>query len=216
MDGMVHVNVKLCRGLPSLRRKEEFSVLEACFRKAKDRFGCQLVHFSVLSNHVHFLVQTKRTADLSRYMQGLKIRLARNLNNLWRRKGAVFAERFFAKLCADFRELRRVVNYILNNARGHGIPVPVGLPDLFSSAWWHARTWGAPEPLPAREPPVVPWDELRRARTIHGRYFDNPPLLNLAHTPGAALRPRPPRPRRGGGSSWAVPGCSPSRSLRGG
>ncbi len=43
----VHVTVRLKKGLPSLRRKSAYRVLERAFAAGGERFGFRLIHFSV-------------------------------------------------------------------------------------------------------------------------------------------------------------------------
>ena len=181
MQGVVHVNVKLLEGLPSLRRGKEYRVLEGCFRKGKERFGCKLIHFGVMSNHVHFIVIVKNTAELSRFMQGLKVRIAKGLNRLWGRKGTVFVERFFARAASGWKQMRRLFHYVMNNARKHGIPVPKGQPDRFSSARWYEAIMGEVR-RPLRSPPVVPMIEYTCVWSTYDGFI--PPRLDLDHVPG--------------------------------
>ena len=90
----VHVTVRLRKGLPSLRRKRAWRVLRRCFAKGGERFGFRLIQYSVQSNHIHLIVETRNRRALSRGMAGLSIRIAKGLNRVWRRRGKVFADRF--------------------------------------------------------------------------------------------------------------------------
>ena len=73
----VLVTVRIREGLPSLRKRETFGVLEKAFIKGKERLGLRLLHFSVLSNHMHFLVEARNKDALTLGMQGLSIRIAK-------------------------------------------------------------------------------------------------------------------------------------------
>ena len=142
MEGFVHVCIKLKRGLPSLRQKDVHELFLEKFRLIKERFDCKLRQFSIQHDHIHLLIETKKTSNLSRYMQGLQIRFAKSLNRLWKRRGKVFADRFFARLCRNYRETRAAIRYILNNALRHGVLLPkVNEPDPYSSGPWYFR-WG--------------------------------------------------------------------------
>ena len=144
MEGWVHVSIKLQRFLPSLRKPAEYELLLERFRLVKERFDCNLRQFSVQEDHIHLLIETRKTSDLTRYMQGLQIRFARALNKLWNRKGKVFADRFFAKLCPDWRAIKAVTRYILNNALRHGVRNWRRDKDAdpYSSGPWYIR-WGS-------------------------------------------------------------------------
>ena len=64
-----------------MRRIDERDALIEAFRAGAKRFGFRLVHYAILTNHLHFIVEAKDRQALSRGMQGLLIRIARRLNN---------------------------------------------------------------------------------------------------------------------------------------
>lgn len=80
-----HVTVKLVEGLPSLRRGAEYRVLRRAFRAGSDRRGFRLVQFTVLSNHMHWIVEGKNREALSHGVQGLLVRLGSARCNRTRR-----------------------------------------------------------------------------------------------------------------------------------
>jgi REP element-mobilizing transposase RayT len=132
--GPVHVTLRLAAGLPSLRKRATYSVLLAALGGGCDRFGMQLVHWSVLGNHLHLMVEACDRRALSRGMQGLAVRLAKALNRWWQRSGRVFADRYHARVLPSPSEVRTALFYVLQNARRHGI-VTAGA-DAFSSGPW--------------------------------------------------------------------------------
>jgi hypothetical protein len=95
------------------------------------------VHYSVLSNHLHLMVEADDRKRLSRGMQSLLIRIAKRLNKAWKRKGRVFADRFFEHALRVPREVRNALVYVLNNARKHGAWHDWSSPDPFSSGRWY-------------------------------------------------------------------------------
>jgi putative transposase len=134
------VTVKLRAGLPRLRSGAERSALFAHFSRGKDRFGFRLLHFAILNDHLHFVVEAKDRLAFTRGMKGLLVRIARGLNKLWRRKGQVFPDRFHERALKSPREVRNAIVYVLGNgkkhaAQGRAIPVFTG-PDPFTSAPW--------------------------------------------------------------------------------
>ena len=105
------------------------------------------------------LVEANDARHLARGMQATNVRVARNLNKLWRRSGPVFADRHHTHVLRTPREVRNALCYVLQNYRKHGerIPVPI---DTFSSAPWFdgfvATLWVAPSVSffpPVAEPP---------------------------------------------------------------
>src|SRR5262249_20063933 len=111
-----HITLKLRRGLPRLRSRREYATLRAAFRAGCDRFGFRLVHYAVLNDHLHFLVEAADRESLSRGLQGLAIRVAKALNKLWQRKGRVFADRYHDRILKSPKEVRNALRYVLANA----------------------------------------------------------------------------------------------------
>ena len=148
------ITMKLRPGLPSLRTKRIWRALEPALRAGKNRFELGVLHFSILSNHIHLVVEPSDPRQLSRGMQGLAIRIAKALNRAWRRKGTVFADRFHSRVLKKVNEVYRAVRYVLQNARKHRIPVPAGQPDFYSSGRWF-RGWIDFQPAALIDPPVV-------------------------------------------------------------
>jgi len=134
------VTVKLRPHLPRLRQKQERTALLKHFARAKDRFGFRLLHFAILNDHLHFVVEAKDRLAFTRGMKGLLVRLARGLNKLWQRKGQVFPDRFHDRALKSPREVRNALVYVLGNGRKHAaqaraIPYFEGA-DPFTSAPW--------------------------------------------------------------------------------
>jgi REP element-mobilizing transposase RayT len=150
----VHVTTRLVDGLASLRRRGEQAVLVGAFRSGCERFGFRLVQYSVLGNHLHFVVEARDRRALFRGLVGLLTRIARRLNKWWDRRGKVFADRFHERILRTPREVRNVLRYVLLNAARHGYRVPSGEPDPCSSGRWFDgwRDYRAPFPQP---PPVA-------------------------------------------------------------
>jgi REP element-mobilizing transposase RayT len=125
------VTQRLCAELPSLRQPAEFEVVRGAIADAAQRDGFAIVHFSVQSNHLHYLCEARDADCLTSGMRSLGVMIARRLNKLWKRRGHVFAERFHARPLATPTEVHHALAYVLNNARKHGI-LGDG-PDPFSS-----------------------------------------------------------------------------------
>ena len=115
-----HVTLKLREGLPTLRKPREYQVILGAFLAASERDDFRVVHHSVQGDHMHLIVEADGRRALSLGMQGLGIRIARRLNRLWQRTGKVFADRYHDRILRSPREVIRVLNYVLNNARKHG------------------------------------------------------------------------------------------------
>jgi len=126
--------------VPNLRSRRRFSAI----KKAFVRFcgvagsGFRLVHFAVLSNHIHFVVEADSKRALSMGMQKLLHSISRRLNALnvfehggrvstkqgsykkifgW--LGRVFSDRYCSHLLKTPTEMSNAVQYVLTNAEHH-------------------------------------------------------------------------------------------------
>jgi len=124
----VHVTVRMREEVCGLRSGDCFRVLRRAFLAGSARSGFRVIHFSVQSNHVHFVVEAEGTKELSRGMQGLNIRMAKALNRLMKRRGKVLADRYHAVILKTPAQTKNAVHYVLNNRRHHA-------PGRYAAAW---------------------------------------------------------------------------------
>ncbi|HEY6908940.1 MAG TPA: transposase [Myxococcales bacterium] len=145
----VYVVMRVRDDVRSLRARATFLAILAAFAVARERSGLRLVHYCVLGNHLHLIVEADDREELSRQIQGLAIRLARAINRAQNRKGRVFVDHFFEHVLRTPAEVRRAIRYVEQNQRLHeqraGRPAPAGV-DPCSSAAKDApvcrpRTW---------------------------------------------------------------------------
>jgi REP element-mobilizing transposase RayT len=134
----IHVTLTVMAHVYNLRTVRCFSRILRCLVAGKERFGFRVVHYSVMGNHFHFLVEAANRKALSRGMQGLSIRMAKALNNVMGRKGRVFADRYHARILKTPAEVRAALGYVLKNrlrhSRQQNKSLPKGFVDPFSSA----------------------------------------------------------------------------------
>src|SRR5258707_1456793 len=130
----VQATTRLKAGLPSLRHARELVVLRRAIDAASARPEFRVVHHSIQSNHLHLIVEATDRQALSMGMRALFVRIARALNRLWKRAGAVFADRFHERALRTPTEVRNSLVYVLQNARKHGISASG--PDAYSSGPW--------------------------------------------------------------------------------
>lgn len=121
----VHVTLRLREGIPSLREGRRYAEIRRVFAAARDRsdeagYG-RVVHYAVLSNHLHLIIEASDRQALSRGIQGLATRIARAMNRLASRSGRLFADRYHARILKTPREVRHALAYVLGNARRHGV-----------------------------------------------------------------------------------------------
>jgi REP element-mobilizing transposase RayT len=108
----------------SLRRRKMYQAMREATIVAAIRERIRIVHLSLQRNHVHLLVEAESKLALTRGMQGFMISAARNINTMLagnhrRRRGRVFADRYFAEAITSPRRARHALNYVINNWRKH-------------------------------------------------------------------------------------------------
>jgi hypothetical protein len=147
-----HVTLRLRDGVGSVRRDRALRVFKRAIVAGR-RPDFAVVHFNVLANHVHLVVEAGGAAGLARGIQGLAVRLARGWNRVLGRKGKLFAERYHVRALKTPREVRVALKYVLLNGRHHAAQRGERLGrfwiDPFSSGVWFD---GWRQPIAADEP----------------------------------------------------------------
>ena len=115
----------------------------------------RILHFSVQWDHVHLIVEASDKRTLSAGIRSVAIRIARYVNELVRRHGRLWADRWHGRELASPRQVRNALVYVLANFRKHSkTPLRAGV-DAFSSAFrfdgWRGITAGTA--LPRAGPP---------------------------------------------------------------
>ena len=133
----VHVTVRVRPHVWNLRSRRSFAVIGKALWAMAERFGMRLCEFSVQGNHVHLVVEAADRVALARGMKGLGVRLARGLNRLMGRAGAVLADRYHAHILRTPSEVRHAVPCVRENQRKHaalrGAVLPARYVDPYSS-----------------------------------------------------------------------------------
>lgn len=150
------VTWRVCEQVPNLRVRHRFAAVERaliafCRVDDKGGRGFRVAHFTVLSNHLHLIVEADSKGALARGMQKLALSVSRRLNALSVRRqggdlrhgapfslqpgwlGRIFRERYHAHLLRTPTEARRAIAYVLFNADKHYRQIGREL-DPFSSA----------------------------------------------------------------------------------
>jgi REP element-mobilizing transposase RayT len=137
----VHVTWRTAEGVWSLRSHRSFTRLTRAFYTSAIRFGYRIVHYAVMGNHVHLIVEARDEGLLAIGMQSLGIRIAQSLNRMMQRKGRVLADRYHARILKTPTEVRHCVGYLQTNAQKH-YQLPPG-PDPFASdePFMRPQTW---------------------------------------------------------------------------
>ena len=111
-----------------------FAVVRAALAAASSgRF--RVLQFSVQRDHLHLLVEADGPTGFERGVRGLAIRVARAVNRLLARRGAVWGDRYHSHLLRSPREVRNALVYVLNNWKKHE-PRARGLDPRSSAEWF--------------------------------------------------------------------------------
>jgi REP element-mobilizing transposase RayT len=115
-----HVTIRMLPSVWNLRSRRCFGALQrAMWMGSAKKFGFRLVHYAVMGNHIHLLVEAKGKEALSRAMQGLNIRIAKALNRVMGRHGQVLSDHYNAKILSSPSQTLRARAYLLRNAEKH-------------------------------------------------------------------------------------------------
>jgi len=115
----VHVTLRVAEHVWNLRSARSFRRIARAFARRRGLAGLRLIEFTVQGNHLHLVVEAESTEALSHGIQGLAIRIARALNAMMDRSGAVFADHYHSRLLKTPTELCRAIAYVLGNAAHH-------------------------------------------------------------------------------------------------
>ena len=158
-----HVTLRVRKGVPSLRNPRFLRAWRRSLRKACERDGFRVVHYSVQSNHVHLIVEApggKRA--LSCGMKAVGQRFAHCVNRVFQRRGPVLFGRYHLTLLKTPTQVRNALAYVLLNARKHWREakrrLPVPQVDPYSSGRWFDgwKPGGAWPPADGEPPEVAP------------------------------------------------------------
>lgn len=153
----MHMTARRREGLPSFRQQRVGRLLlDLVNEKNDDTF--QIVEFSIQTNHLHFVAEAIDRETMIRKMQGFMIAFAKRLNRLLGgRRGAVWADRYFARDITSSRDMHNVLSYVFSNGKKHGVvPNEPDMMDLYSTTWCflgltakNSEHWPRPSPRTA-------------------------------------------------------------------
>src|SRR3954468_1059241 len=137
----VHATWRMAEGVWNLRSRRSWAALAPALYGGGQREDFRVIHFAIMGNHIHLMVEASDRMRLARGLQGLGVRMAVRLNRLRKRGGRVVGDRYHARILKTPTEVRNVRHYLLTNAQKH-YQLPPG-PDLYTSQFPVAlpHTW---------------------------------------------------------------------------
>ena len=114
----VHATWRMAPTVWNLRSRRSWKALAPAMYGA-ERDGFRVVHFAIMGNHIHLMVEAADEVRLARGMQGLGVRIAVRMNRMMRARGRVVGDRYHARILRTPSEVRGVRRYLLTNAEKH-------------------------------------------------------------------------------------------------
>jgi hypothetical protein len=152
------VHVTLRSRFKPLRSQFVFPTVRRAIVDANRRgHGCfRIVHYSVQADHLHLIVEAAHREALHGGVRGLSVSLARRINRLVFRRGALFADRWHGRSLATPRAVRTALVYVLANFKKHGERIAGPLDPYSTAPYFNGfREYAGKSPL-ERDAAVVP------------------------------------------------------------
>ena len=99
-------------------------------KRYKEKYGFSVFAYCLMSNHVHLLIQTTTTGNISRIMQSITISHTRYYHYTYKSSGHVWQGRFKSPMVSSDEYLLTVIQYIEQN------PVRAGIVDQPGKYKW--------------------------------------------------------------------------------
>ncbi|MDR3302101.1 MAG: transposase [Spirochaetaceae bacterium] len=116
LEGAIyHVTSQIDHGAMALSGDEVKQMFLDFVEKAKTKFGFELWNFTVMDNHIHFLIKPDKDVSLSKIMQWIKCNFAKKWNKAHDTKGHLWGERFHSRIIKDENDFERTSKYIDEN-----------------------------------------------------------------------------------------------------
>lgn len=105
-----HVNIKY---RISIRNKDFLRILKRAILNSRKK-GLRIIHYSVQSNHIHFIIEAADNKNLESGMRSLTVTMAKGLA-----KGKVQLQRYHLHVLKSLKETRNAVKYVVFNEQKH-------------------------------------------------------------------------------------------------
>ena len=114
-----HVTLRVREGAPSLRAPAFVRAFEETLARGCDRGEFRLVHYALLRDHAHFIVEAKDRDALGRGMKSLGRRMVWAMRRAFGWRGGLLADRYHMRVLKTPGEVRNAIRYVLLNAARH-------------------------------------------------------------------------------------------------
>ncbi len=110
-----HVTAKTNRGEFTFHSDEVKELLISVTKEAKKKYRLRIIQYSIMSNHIHFIIKPGKGESLSNIMRWILGVFAIRFNKLFGLNGHVWYDRFKSKIIASFKQMVNTFHYISNN-----------------------------------------------------------------------------------------------------
>ena len=110
-----HVSAKINRGEHIFESDQIKTLFMEIVRRSKKKYKYSLENFTIMNNHIHFLIKPVENECLSDIMQWILSVFARYYNIIHKLKGHVWQGRFWSKIIDDIKQFIDTFNYICDN-----------------------------------------------------------------------------------------------------
>ena len=114
-----HVTLRVREGVPLLRAPAFVRAFEETLARGCDRGEFRLVHYALLRDHAHLIVEAKDQHALGRGMMSLSKRMVWAMRSAFGWRGGLLADRYHLRALKTPREVRNAIRYVLLNAARH-------------------------------------------------------------------------------------------------
>lgn len=114
----LHLTIKVRHSKWNLRSGEVFAQFKVSAARARE-FGLRILHFSILRDHLHLVVEVANNRDLAAGMRSFGASFAKGIRKIFGGAGAVFAGRYHLRVFRTPTEVRNALAYVLQNMAKH-------------------------------------------------------------------------------------------------
>ena len=139
-----HVTLRVREGAPSLRAPAFVRAFEETLARGCDRGEFRLVHYVLLRDHAHLIVEAKDRYALGRGMKSLSRRMVWAMRRAFGWSGGLLADRYHMRVLKTPSEVRNAIRYVLLNAARHRRRAQRDLDPASSGRWFEGWKRGVP------------------------------------------------------------------------
>ena len=110
-----HVSAKINRGEHIFEPEQIKQLFMQIVERSKKKYKYLLENFTIMNNHIHFIIKPLEKESLSKIMQWILSVFARYYNKIHKLKGHVWQGRFWSKIIDNIKQLFDTFNYISDN-----------------------------------------------------------------------------------------------------